>query len=102
MCVGDLEVVARAETVEQPLVVGRHELAVLAEQAVRTDQQQRVVEAAGALELALVDAHGAEDVVLPARGGDPVDDGTGDLDRAGPESLPQHVAVAARQVSPGV
>lgn len=58
-------------------MVRRHELAVLAEQAVQPDQQQRVVEAAGALKLAFVDADGADDAVLAARRGEPVDDGAG-------------------------
>ena len=36
--VDDLEVVARADAVEEPLVLGRHELAVLVQQALGPEE----------------------------------------------------------------
>ena len=60
------EVVAGAEGVEQALLMGRHQLAVLQLDAVGAEQQQRVVERAGPLALALVDADRDVHAVCPA------------------------------------
>ena len=63
----DGQVVARADPVEEPLVHGRHQLAVLGQQALRADQEQSVVERPRALGLALVDADRAVDAELARR-----------------------------------
>ena len=51
---------------EQPLVLGRHQLAVRAEQPRRAQVDDRVIERPGALGLALVDADHAEQLPLAA------------------------------------
>jgi hypothetical protein len=85
------QVPAVADAVEQPLVHRRHQLAVLPQQALGPQQQDGVVEAAGAAGLALVHPDHAVDVVLRAGGGELVDVGAGDVDRALPEPRPHLV-----------
>ena len=53
-----------ADSVEEPLVHGRHQLAVLGEQALRADQHRCVVQRPRALILALVDPDRAVDAEL--------------------------------------
>ena len=93
---GDGEVVAGADPVEEALVHGRHQLAVLGEQALGADQEQGVVERAGALGLALVDADRAVDAELRARRGEPVDVGARDVHRVLPQPLPELVPALER------
>ena len=81
-------------------MVGRHQLAVLPEEPVGTDQEQRVVERAGPLRLALVDADRAVEVVLAAGVGQAVDHRAGHLDRAVPHALPELVR-SRRRTPPG-
>ena len=64
--VDDAEVVAGADAVEHPLVHRRHQLAVPVQHAVGADDQQRVVERARPLVLALVDADGEVDAAVGA------------------------------------
>ena len=75
--VGDSQVVAGADAVEQALVHCRHQLAVLGEEALWAEQEQGVVERARPVGLPLVDADGAMDVERRARLGDPVVSGPG-------------------------
>ena len=88
---GRREVVAGADAVEEPLVVGRHQLAVLPDEALGADQQQGVVEAARPLGLALVDPDRDVDVVLGAGRGEPVRERAGHVHRVRPEPLPELV-----------
>jgi hypothetical protein len=77
---------------EEPLVVGRHQLAVVVEQALGPEQEQGVVERAGALGLALVDADRAVEPVLAAGLDQAIDQRPGDIDRVLPEPLPEPTA----------
>ena len=97
-CLGRLQVVAGADPMEEPLVVGWHQLAVLPDEALRPDQQQGVVEAARTLGFALVDADRDVNVVLGAGGGESVGEGAGHVHRVRPQPLPQFVeAVEGRR-----
>jgi hypothetical protein len=82
--------------VEHALLHRRHQLAVLVQQPLGADQQQRVVEAPRALGLALVDTDRAVDAVLGAGRGERVDVRAGDVDRARPHPLPQLVLAVER------
>ncbi len=86
--VDDVQVVAGADAVEQALVVGRHQLAVPVAGRRPAQDQQRVVDAPGPVQLALVDADGAQQVVLAAGVDEPVDGGRPASRRAAPEALP--------------
>ena len=69
----DAQVVAGADAVEEPLVLGRHELAVLVQEPLGTEQHHRVVERPRAVGLALVDPDHGVDAAGPAHGGELVD-----------------------------
>ena len=86
------EVVARAGTVEHALVHRRDELAMPVPQTLGTQDQQRVVERARAVVLALVDADGEVDTVLGARLDQLLDVDAADVDARGPEAFPELVA----------
>jgi hypothetical protein len=88
------EIAAGPDAVEEPLVVGRHQLAVLGEEAIWTDQQQRVVDRARPLQLALVDSDRAVDAVSRALGDEFCEQRPGDLDRVRPEPVPELVEAA--------
>src|SRR5205085_1133517 len=79
------QVVARADAVEEPLVLGGHELAVAAQQPARAEDEHRVVQRAA---LALVDPDDAMQVVLVAGRRQAVDERAGDVDRIGVQALP--------------
>ena len=85
------EVVAGPDPVEDALVHRRHELAVAVQHAVRADDQQRVVERARAVVLALVDADGEVDATVGAGLGQAVDQRSVDVDARRPQPLPELV-----------
>ena len=60
------EIVAGADPVEEPLVMGRHQLAVSRQQPARPEHEQRVVERPGAIRLPLVDADRADEAEAAA------------------------------------
>ena len=86
-----VEVVAGADAVEEPLMHGRHQLAMFVQQTVRPQHEQRVVERAGTLGLALVDADRAVDAVLAACLAQPLGERSRNVHRVLPETLPQGI-----------
>jgi hypothetical protein len=84
--------------VEEPLVVRRHQLAVLEEQAGRPEEEERVVERSRPLALALVDADREVDVQLGTDLREPVDGRSRNVDPAQPHPLEQihHSLVVSR------
>jgi hypothetical protein len=83
-----MQVVARSDAMEQPLVLRRHELAVLVHETARAEQEQRVVERSRASGLALVDAHHGVDPPLPADRDELVDERSRHVDGVEPHALP--------------
>ena len=89
--IDNLQVVACTDSVEEALVVGRHQLAVPGEKAARPENEKRVVERPGSFRLALVDADCADHVVAATCFGELVHERPGHVDRAGPHPVPELV-----------
>ena len=77
--------------------MGRHQLAVLQLDPVGAEQQQRVVERAGPLALAFVDADRHVHTVRPAGVDQAVDERSGNIDRVLPQALPELVRARERR-----
>jgi hypothetical protein len=82
--------------VKEPLVHRRHELAVLRQETVRSEEEERVVERPGPVRLPLVDADGAVDLELGACGRDPVGERPRDVDGVLPQPLPELIPAPER------
>src|ERR671915_284738 len=83
-----------ADAVEETLVMRRHQLAVLPDEPLRSDQEEGVVERSGPAGLALVDSDPADEVVLATGLRQPVHRRSRHLDGALPHPLPQLVGAA--------
>jgi hypothetical protein len=90
-CVHDPEIVAGPDSVEQTLVLGRHQLPVAVQEPLGAEVDDGVVERPRTDRLPLVDADHAHDPASAADVDQPVDQRPGYVDGVLPQPLPQGV-----------